>query len=498
MGLNVIFVSPEANPFAKTGGLADVAGSLPLALQRLGCNVALILPYYNRHMEKSGIPVEDTGLQVTAPLGKREITGQILKSEIDGLPVYFIKRDEFFDRSYLYGTPEGDYFDNLERFTFFSRAVLETIRARGFEPDIIHCNDWQTGLIPAYLKNLYKNDLYFSGTATVLTIHNLAYQGLFPPALYDLTGLSPSLYNPEGVEFWGKVNLLKAGIVYADVLTTVSAAYSKEIQTPEYGCGLEGLLKKRKSDLFGILNGVDYDEWDPGKDIFLPARYSSDDLSEKAVCKKELLKEFGLKLKGDIPVIGIISRLAGQKGFDILSEAMDELMKLKLAMVILGSGDKKYQELLEGLAAKYPKKLSIKIAFSNSLAHLVEAGSDMFLMPSKYEPCGLNQIYSLRYGTIPVVRATGGLDDTVVDHALAHGNGFKFADYEPEALVAKVKEALTVYKDKQEWARLQRSAMSEDFSWENSAKKYIELYERARKKCLKFNHSSLKSIQQKP
>ncbi|MBI1910574.1 MAG: glycogen synthase GlgA [Deltaproteobacteria bacterium] len=494
MALNVVIAASEATPYAKTGGLADVVGALPAALKRLGCKVVLFLPYY-RQVAQSGIEVEPAGLDISIPIGKREVKAQILIHAKGEVPVYFIKRDEFYDRSYLYGTPEGDYFDNLERYAFFSRCVLEILKARGFAPDVIHCNDWQTGLIPAYLKDIYKDDEYFSRTSTLFTIHNIAYQGLFSQKLYELTGLSPILYNPEGVEFWGQINLLKAGIVSSDVITTVSEAYSKEIQTPEYGYGLEGLLIKRKDDLHGVLNGVDYDEWNPEADPVLPANYSAENLKGKATCKRKVLKEFNLKLKIGVPVIGIISRLAAQKGFDILSEAMPELMKLNIGIVVIGTGDKKYQMLMEELAARYHHKLSVKIVFDQALSHVMEAGCDMLLMPSRYEPCGLNQIYSLRYGTIPVVRATGGLDDTVRDYKEGDGNGFKFDEYSAEALVAKVKEALEVYNDKEAWKELMRRGMAQDFSWESSAQKYLSLYLKAQENCLKVNQASQKKTQ---
>lgn len=493
MGNNVIIVASEAAPFAKTGGLADVAGSLPLALKKLGCNPVLFLPYY-RQIADGGFKTEQTGLQVTVPIGRREITGEVLKSSSNGVPVYFIKRDEYYDRTFLYGTPDGDYFDNLERYAFFSRAVLEALKSRSFVPDIIHCNDWQTALIPAYLKDVYKNDLCFASTSTVFTVHNLAYQGLFSAGLFDLTGLSPALFTPEGLEFWGEVNLLKAGLVYSDVITTVSEAYSNEIQTLEHGWGLDGVLRGRKHDLYGIINGVDYDEWDPKNDSLIPAAYSVEDLKGKAECKKELLKEFGLKLKKGAPLVGMISRLAGQKGFDILYEAMSALMKLNIALVIIGTGERKFSAALEELARRYPEKLSVKIVFDKKLSHLVEAGSDIFLMPSRYEPCGLNQIYSLRYGTVPVVRATGGLDDTVRDYGEAEGNGFKFSDYTAESLVAKVEEAVRVFKDKEAWERIQRAGMKEDFSWERSAARYIEIYDR----CLKTRQQGLKNTQPTP
>jgi len=484
MPLNVIFATPEALPFAKTGGLADVSGALPLALKKLGCKVSLFLPYY-REIASRGFKAEPAGIEVIVPVGKRDVRGQVLKASIDGVAVYFIKRDEFFDRSCLYGTPDGDYFDNLERFMFFSRGVIEALRSKAFKPDIIHCNDWQTGLIPAYLRDAYRNDPRLSKAATVFTIHNIAYQGLFPASLYSVTGLNPELYNPEGLEFWGKVSLLKAGIVYSDVITTVSPAYSSEIQTPEYGAGMDGLLKKRKNDLYGVLNGVDYSIWDPRTDRLIPAGYSAEDLSGKAACKRELLKRTNLKVKEDAPLIGMVSRLADQKGFDILSAAMPELMKLDVGFVILGSGESKYQKLLEDLQRRYPEKISVNIVFDDALSHMIEAGCDMLLMPSKYEPCGLNQIYSLKYGTVPVVRATGGLDDTVSENKAKSGNGFKFREYSSKALINKVREAVETYKDKKAWERLQRNGMSEDFSWESAARKYLDIYLLARKKLPK-------------
>jgi starch synthase len=425
MGLNIVVVSSEVVPFAKTGGLADVAGSLPLALKRLGCNVSIFMPLYREVLTK-GLEVESTGVEVTVPLGRRTLTGKICKGSTDGIPVYFIKRDEFYDRSHLYGTPEGDYFDNLERFTFFSRGVLEAIKvdALGIKADIIHSNDWQAGLIPAYIKDIYKNS--FPDIRTVFTVHNIAYQGLFPYFLFTLTGLSSKMFSMEGIEFWGKINFLKAGMVFSDLITTVSEGYSKEIQTPEYGYGLEGVLKSRAKVLYGVLNGVDYTEWNPETDEFIPANYSRGDLKGKKACKKELIKEFSLNIKSSEPLVGVISRLADQKGFDILSEAIEELMELKIGMVVLGTGEKKYHRLFEELAGRYPERLGVKITFDNALAHRIEAGCDMFLMPSRYEPCGLNQIYSLRFGTIPVVRATGGLDDTIRDYNGGGGNGFKF------------------------------------------------------------------------
>lgn len=455
-----------------------MAGNLPVALRKLGCQVMLFLPYY-RSTAEAYPDVEATGLTVSVPTAGRFVNSQVLRATHEGVSVYFLRCDEYYDRKHLYGTPEGDYFDNLERYAFFCRGVLEALKARGFEPDVIHCNDWQTALIPAYLRDVYRRDLYFSRTATVFTVHNIAYQGIFGPELYNHTGLSRGLFNPEGVEFWGNINLLKAGLVYSDIVTTVSETYSAEIQTAGFGCGLEGVLKKRRRNLCGIVNGVNYDEWNPARDRLIPANYSPDDLGGKSVCKKAVLNEFGLTLKTDVPLAGMVSRLVEQKGFDLLDKAAAEIARLNMGLVILGSGDKKYQEQALALAKKYPKKIAVKIGFDNRLAHLIEAGCDLFLMPSKYEPCGLNQIYSLKYGTIPVVMATGGLEDTVIQYGGGTGTGFKFRKYTAKAFVDTLKEALAVYKDRQAWEVLQRNAMKMDYSWEMSAKKYLEIYERA-------------------
>lgn len=497
MELHVAVASSEAVPFSKTGGLADVAGSLPAALKALGCRVSLFIPYY-RPLAESGLKIEPADFDITVPVGKRDITSMVYRSEYKGVDVYLLRCDEYFDRSYIYGTPENDYFDNLERFAFFSRGVLEALKALGgAPPDVIHCNDWQTGLLPAYLRHTYAKDTFFAKTATVLTIHNMAYQGLFASNLFELTNLPPSLYQPEGLEFWGKVNFLKSGLAYADILTTVSKGYAREIQTPNHGWGLDGFLAKRKKDLHGVLNGVDYDEWNPSSDTMIPAAYSEADLTGKAACRKRLLELFGLKLPPGAPVIGMVSRLAGQKGFDILLKAMDRLMALGVGIVIVGTGDRLYQLALERFASIYPERLGVKIDFDTPLSHLVEAGSDMFLMPSQYEPCGLNQIYSLRYGTVPIVRATGGLDDTVRDYSRKNGNGFKFKEYSADALVAKVGEALTLFEDKDAWRELQERGMQERFSWESSAASYVKLYAVARKRCLKFKQSGTKKAHPK-
>ena len=478
--MRVAFVSSEAVPFAKTGGLADVSGALPLALKRLGMEAALFMPYY-REVDSSGLEVKPTGLNVEIPLGARSVGAEIFTSVTDGLRVYFLKSDIFFDRPFLYGPSSGAYFDNFERFTFFSRGVLEALKLIKFKPDIIHCNDWQTGLIPAYLKDIYKKDKFFKKTATLLTIHNLAFQGVFDAARFNETGLSPGLNSIDGLEFWGSISFLKAGINFSDIVTTVSRTYCKEIQSEEYGCGLEGVLKLRKKDLHGVLNGVDYSVWNPETDPFIPANYSIDNPKCKVICKRELMDRFALDVAPHTPVVGMVSRLAPQKGFDLIKEAAYELMKLDMALVVLGTGDKVYEDFLMDLKKANPKRVGVLIAYKDELAHLIEAGSDIFLMPSYYEPCGLNQIYSLKYGTVPVVRAVGGLNDTIKDYRGATGNGFKFKKYSSKAFLKKLREALALYRDKTAWGNLMRTCMKEDFSWEVSAREYELLYRQALK-----------------
>ena len=474
-------VSPEAVPFAKTGGLADVAGALPKALKRIGVDVGLVIPMY-RMVNEGEFNLRDTGITIKVPMSGSLKKANIFKGEIEGnVPVYFIKRDRYYDRDNLYGTERGDYPDNAERFIFFSRAVIELCKALNFKTDVIHCNDWQTALIPAYLKTLYREDPFFSETSTVFTVHNLGYQGLFWHFDMHLTGLGWEMFTPDGIEFHGKINFMKGGLVFSDIITTVSKAYSKEIQTEELGYGLEGVVFQRKEDLYGIINGIDYDEWDPSKDRHIAARYSPDDIKGKALCKAELQRLYSLPVKRGTPLIAMLSRIANQKGFDLVINAMDKLMAMDLQMVFLGTGDRKYQDILQEIGRRYPKKAGVKIAYDTPLAHKIEAGADIFLMPSRYEPCGLNQLYSLKYGTIPVVRATGGLDDTIKNFSskTGKGNGFKFKAYSSEALLMEVKRAVGLYKENDLWKTIMRNAMSCDFSWEHSAKEYLKVYKKA-------------------
>ncbi len=476
----ILIAASEVVPFAKTGGLADVIGALPKELKKLGHDVRVILPYYQM-AKKCKSKITDTGETVIVEISDKLVQGKIYTSTIADVPVYLIGNDSYYDRPELYRTSEGDYPDNAERFIFFSKAILEVLKQQKFQPDIIHCNDWQTGLVPVLLKVKEKDNPFFANTTTLFTIHNLAYQGLFWHLDMPLTNLPWDVFNPDGIEFYGKINLMKAGIVFADFLSTVSKKYSQEIQTPEFGCGLEGVLKTRAQDLYGIINGVDYDVWNPEVDSCIKARFSQKDLSGKKVCREDLLAQFKLKDKEGTAVIGIISRLTNQKGFDLIANKIDDIMKLNVILIILGTGDDKYHDLFKKLAKQYPDKIGVKLGFDNVLAHKIEAGSDFFLMPSNYEPCGLNQMYSMKYGTIPIVRATGGLDDTVKNYTAktGKGNGFKFKVYTVDAMMKKIKEALDIFANPKDWDTVMKNAMSENFSWMTVAKEYVKLYDTA-------------------
>jgi len=477
--MRILFVAPEGLPFSKTGGLADVVEALPKALVELGNEVAVVLPRY-RGTKASTVLLPS----MTVPLGHSLRFPSISDGTmLSGVRYFFVDDPEFFDREQLYGVGGRDYPDNAERFSEFCRAAIE-IAKHLWPPDVIHCHDWQTALVPVLLKTLYAPDPLVTETPVVFTIHNMGYHGLYPrDTLVDI-GLPETLFRMDAMEFFGKVNFLKAGLVFADYLTTVSKRYAQEIQTAEYGHGLEGVVRDRASHLKGILNGVDYSIWSPENDKLIVARYSAKDLSGKKACKKDLLEQFKLEAT-DLkrPVIGIVSRFAAQKGFDLIEEIADTLVQEGSAIVALGAGEPRYEALFRELAGKHPRQVGVKVAYDNTLAHKIEAGADMFLMPSRYEPCGLNQIYSLRYGTVPIVRATGGLDDTIeqYDSATGKGTGFKFEKYDPQALLACVRRALTTYRNPQEWQRLQAAGMARDFSWRASAGEYAQLYDVARK-----------------
>ncbi len=476
--MRVLVVSPEVAPFAKTGGLADVTASLPRALRRAGVEADCLLPLY-RAVDRERFPLVQAGPAVRVSLGHREETATVWETDAGGGGrAYLVRNDRYFDREHLYGSRDGDYVDNCERFAFFCRAAMEWILRSGKPYDILHCNDWQTALVPAYVKTLYAGEEAFRLTGTVFTVHNLGYQGLFSHHEVPITGLGWEWFTPQGIEFYGKLNVLKAGLVFADLLTTVSDTYSREIQTPEYGHGLEGVLYERRADLHGILNGVDYEDWDPVRDPFLPARYSAGDLSGKRTCRRALLSEFGLDPDSPDPVIGMVGRLTAQKGFDLLEQVGEWLAGTPARLVVLGAGERKYEESVEALAARHPDRIGLRIAFDERLAHLVEGGADLFLMPSRYEPCGLNQIYSLRYGTVPVVRDTGGLADTVTDADAdpEGGTGFKFRAYDLDDLRDALSRALAAFADRSRWEQIVRRGMEKDFSWDASARQYLELY----------------------
>ncbi len=481
--MNVLIASPEVFPFIKTGGLADVTGSLPKALKKLGVEVRVILPKH-KGIEEQGFPIRYKNYKFACPISQGYVDGEVAVTEYDGVTAYLVEKDEYYSRDYLYSTPDGDYLDNAERFIFFSKSILEAIKVTGFVPDILHCNDWETALAPVFLKTLYKDDPVLKKVATLFTIHNLGYQGIFWQHDMHLLNIGWEYFTPDYLEFFGNINFLKGGIVFSDIINTVSRKYSEEIQTPEFGHGLDGILSTRRADLYGIINGIDYEDWSPEKDPHIPAKYDQKNTDNKKLCKAALQEAFDLPAAGNLPLIGTISRLADQKGFDLIAASMEEMLSYGTQYVVLGTGERRYHDLFTELSKKFPKSFSVKIAYDNRLAHLIEAGADMFLMPSRYEPCGLNQLYSLKYGTVPVVRGVGGLEDTITDYTEApdKGTGFKFYDYSNEAMLDAIKRALKVYEDKQKWLSLIKRCMGEDFSWQRSAKEYLELYNKAIKK----------------
>jgi starch synthase len=462
-------VASEATPYAKTGGLADVVGSLPRELAALGHPVAVILPRYSGIDLKHARRVFDI-LPIWFGATRYDTS---LYAIADPVPYYFLDCPPLYERPGLYGDADGDFPDNHVRFAVLARGALELAR-HIFRPDILHCHDWQSALIPTYLHSTLATDPTFLTIRTLFTIHNLGYQGLFPPSVLPQIGLDTSVFHIGGIEFWGKVCFIKGGIVYSDALSTVSPTYAREIQTSEYGFGLDGVLRSRSDVLYGILNGVDYSEWSPEIDPYIAAHYSVEDLSGKKICKRDLMAQFGLPSTAlDSPLIGIVSRFTSQKGFDLIAEILDQLIEEDLYLVALGSGDKEYEDLFRDMAEAHPGKIAVRVGFDNPLAHKIEAGADMFLMPSRYEPCGLNQMYSLRYGTVPIVRATGGLDDTIKEVT-----GFKFREYAGGALLDAIRAACTAWQDRQRWTLMMRRGMEEDFSWKVSAVQYSSLYDK--------------------
>ncbi len=478
--MNIAFVASEGVPFSKTGGLADVVGALPRALASLGHQVSVYLPRYRQTKLADAATVLRS---VTVPFDDEYRFSSVVTTAAQGnIRFYFVEYPAYFDRDALYGTPAGDYPDNAERFALFCRTVLEASKILGV-PQIFHCHDWQAALVPVLLRTIYSEDPAFKDTGTVFTIHNMGYQGLFSPDTLPLLMLPWDLFTITKMEFFGQVNFLKGALTYSDYVTTVSKKYSQEIQTAEYGFGLEGVLRDRSATVTGILNGVDYDEWSPQSDKFVAAKYSPQDLSGKAKDKQDLLEAFGVKnADPKLPVIGIVSRFAAQKGFDLIAQIADRLAREEMIIVALGAGDKAYEDMFLRLNKQFPNKIAVKVAYDNAIAHKIEAGADMFLMPSRYEPCGLNQIYSLKYGTVPIVRATGGLDDTIEpwDARTGKGTGFKFTDYTGESLLLTIRQALLAYRDQTSWQVLMRNGMNKDFSWNASAREYGKVYEKVK------------------
>jgi starch synthase len=480
--LRIVMIAAEASPFAKVGGLGDVIGALPRALVQLGVKPAVIIPAY-KTVQTCGFAVRSCkaipGFHI--PMASFQEHAEVFQARLDGMDVYMIGSRKYFDREGIYDDPatgEG-YPDDMERFIFFMKSALELILRLRAPVDIIHCHDYHTALVPGLLKTNYQEQPFFSDVGTLFTIHNMAYQGIFSKEALDYAGIAPEHFHPASpFEYWGRVNFMKAGIELADKVNTVSHTYSVETQTnPEFGMGLEGVLQDRKEDYTGIVNGIDYDEWDPQTDPFLPAHFSVRDISGKEKCKKYLQHRFHFPIRKSVPLAGMISRLTDQKGLDLVVEAMEEMMALDLQLIILGTGQKKYHKLFQQIASRYPRKVGLCLSFDNELAHKIEAGCDMFLMPSKFEPCGLNQLYSLRYGTIPIVRSTGGLADTVIPHDRENGTGFTFSKYSVEDMMGAIRQALKIYSNSPEWNALVIRAMSQDWSWDRSAREYLKLYQ---------------------
>jgi starch synthase len=473
--MRILMIASEAAPFAKTGGLADVAGALPRALARIGHTVDVLMPRYRGI--KAGNPIG----RVTVPLGGQVADASIYAVSEGGTRVLFVEHAGYFDRDYLYGAVGHDYPDNPERFAFLCRAALEWAGSARERYDVYHGHDWQAGLVPVFQRQI--GSPMVRGVPCVFTIHNLAYQGIADASWLPRLGLGWEWMHINALEYWNRISLLKGGIVFSRVITTVSPRYAQEIQTPEYGFGFDGILQRRSDDLVGILNGIDYDHWDPARDPHLPEPYDVAHLEGKLASRRALLEECGLPADPDRtrPLVGMISRLVDQKGFDLLADLSDELPRLNASFVLLGSGERRYEDLWLALAARHPDRVAARIGFDDRFAHRIEAGADLFLMPSRFEPCGLNQMYSSRYGTLPLVRATGGLYDTVhnFNPSTGEGTGFTFEEYSSQALLSTLRWALQTYEDRPTWQRMQVAGMREDFSWDASAREYVKVYQRA-------------------
>lgn len=475
---DIYFVASEIYPFSKTGGLADVLGVLPLTLYNMGYKVSVITPLYGRISTREFSPhlmYEDLKVGYPWP----DISADVFQANFHGMPVYFIDRGEYFDRRYYYCTHKGDYFDNCERFIFFCRAAMALMKKNGNPPKIVHSHDWHAALINSFIYYQKYSDPYWAETSTVFTIHNLAFQGRFSVRLFWDCGLPYEAWNPDGVEYYDSFNLLKGGIAHSDMVTTVSPSYAEEIVTPEFGCGLEGILQKKKSDMTGIINGADYSVWNPEQDKFLEANYSSADPQGKKACKKDLIDNLCLPSEMiDRPVLGFIGRLRSQKGIDLLLEIVPSLVEKNIGIVVLGEGDSEYEAQLMNLVEIFPDNVSGIVGYTEEMAHKIQAGADIFLMPSRYEPCGLTQMYSLRYGTPPVATAVGGLKDTIVPYPDENSTGFIFKNSTSQDLLNAIKQALEVFDDQEAWMDLQLRGMKADFSWQKSAELYAKTYQK--------------------
>ena len=474
--MKIAMIASEVSPFAKTGGLADVIGTLSVALERLGHEVCVIAPAY-RCVLQSEFTLGESPIKLSVPVSDRQQEATVLQGTLgNGVLVYLIRADRYFDRESLYGTATGDYPDNAERFVFFCRAALELLRHQPV--DVVHCHDWQTALAIVFLKTQTSRYLEMAGAKSVLTLHNLGFQGIFQPHDWHLLNLDAALFTPQFLEFYANINFLKGALVLADKITTVSPSYAQEIMTAAQGFGLEGVVRQRAADLVGILNGVDYSLWNPWTDPFITPHYGEKSLSLKDECKRRLRRIFKLPDNNHSPVIGMISRLTAQKGFDLVEAIFDLLMQRDVQFVLLGTGEPRFEQFFGAAVTRYADRVGVRIAFDEPLAHQIEAGADLFLMPSLYEPCGLNQMFSLKYGTIPIVRAVGGLKDTVqqCDTDAETGTGFVFEPYEAQALLDAIDRSLQVFHNQTAWTALQRRAMAMDFSWERSAKLYANLY----------------------
>lgn len=486
--MHIAYASSEVLPYSKTGGLGDVGGSLPAALAALGHSIDVFTPYYRG--TKKIDPKAEPAAEGFVPVGTESVPWKLLRASVTpaGVNTYFVAHEGYFDREGLYGDNRGDYADNISRYIFFCRAVMAAAEALGKPVDVFHGNDWQTAPLPVYLRTSFADHPFLGSAGSLFTIHNLAYQGLFWHWDWPLLNLPWRHFNWKELEFHGKLNLLKGALVHADVLSTVSPTYAREIQTAESGCGLDGVLGDRADELFGVVNGIDTSAWNPAADPHLPAAYDAENLAGKAACRKALLERFKLDASGGRAVFGVVGRLVEQKGFELLVQGLEELLRRKVCLAVLGTGDPRIQERLTEAAKRYPGRMGVVFAFDNALAHLVTAGSDVFVMPSKFEPCGLNQLYALRYGTPPLVRAVGGLADTVTDatpEALQAGTatGFAFDEFHSKALLAAADRALSSFGDAAGWRALQQRGMRQDWSWTRSARAYEDLYGRVARKA---------------